>query len=119
MNKQKGVSVLGFIFIAIIVALVALLAMKIVPSVTEYFAVQRSLQRIAGDSESGTLSESEVKNSFSRYAQVEYIETVQPEDLKISREGGKAVVTVDYEKRIPLFANVSLVIAYSASSRKK
>ncbi|MGA8879275.1 MAG: DUF4845 domain-containing protein [Azonexus sp.] len=40
----------------------------------------------------------------------------KPEQLDISKEGGKIVASFDYDKRIPLFANVSLVINYKGST---
>ena len=36
--------------------------------------------------------------------------------LEISKDGGRIVIEFSYEKRIPLFWNVSLLIDYKGSS---
>ena len=36
--------------------------------------------------------------------------------IDITKEGGKIVASFDYDKRIPLFANVSLLINYKGST---
>ena len=38
------------------------------------------------------------------------------EQLDVSKERGKIVASFDYDKRIPLFGNVSLVINYKGST---
>jgi hypothetical protein len=37
-------------------------------------------------------------------------------DLEISKDGGDTVISFAYTKKIPLFANVSLLIDFAASS---
>jgi hypothetical protein len=42
---------------------------------------------------------------------------VKPQDLEITKEGNEIVVSFAYEKRIPLFYNISVLIDFAGSSR--
>ena len=116
MHKQRGVSMLGFMFVAIAVIIVAMLAMKLVPAYIEFFSVKKILNAMGQDSETKSMSNNDIRNSFSKRADVGYVTVVKPEDLSIDRSGGKMVISTEYEYRTPLVVNISLVVDFKASS---
>lgn len=116
MHKQRGVSMLGFMFVAIAVIIVAMLAMKLVPAYIEFFSVKKILNSMGQDSETKSMSNNDIRNSFSKRAGVGYVTVVKPEDLSIDRSGGKMVISTEYEYRTPLVANISMVVDFKASS---
>jgi hypothetical protein len=59
----------------------------------------------------------DVRNTFDRFAEIDMLE-FSAKELEISKENGKIVIEFAYEKRIPLFANVSLLIDYQGSARQ-
>lgn len=115
-SRQRGLSMLGFLFVAIVLVAVAMLAMKLVPAYVEFFSVKKILNAMAQDPEMKDKSNAELRNDFSRRASVDYVSVVKPEDLRIERQGGVPVISVEYEFRTPLVANISLVIDFNASS---
>lgn len=56
-----------------------------------------------------------VRKTFDNFANIDQLD-FKPEQLDVSKERGKIVVSFDYDKRIPLFGNVSLVINYKGST---
>ena len=116
MHKQRGVSMLGFMFVAVVVIVIAMLAMKLVPAYIEYFSVKKILNSMGQDSETKSMSNADIRNSFSKRANVGYVTVVKPEALDIDRSGGKLVISTEYEYRTPLFANISLVVDFKATS---
>ena len=116
MHKQRGVSMLGFMFVAIGLIIVVMLAMKLVPAYIEFFSVKKILNAMGQDSETKSMSNNEIRSSFSKRASVGYVTVVKPEDLSIDRSGGKMVISTEYEYRTPLVANISLVVDFKASS---
>lgn len=69
--------------------------------------------------QSGGKSVQQIRADFDKYLEVNYVEGISGADLDISKEGGKIVVSFEYEKRIPLFANVSLLIDFKGSSARR
>jgi hypothetical protein len=114
--KQRGITMSGFLFVAVIFIVIAMLAMKLVPAYIEFFSVKKILATMGQQSDIGSKSNAELRSDFSRRASVDYVTVVKPEHLTIDRRGGVPVISADYEFRTPLVANVSLVVDFSASS---
>lgn len=116
MHKQRGVSMFGFMLVAIVVIIFAMLAMKLVPAYVEYFSVKKILNAMGQDSEVKSMNNADIRNSFAKRADVGYVTVVKPADLNIDRSGGNLVISTEYEYRTPLVANISLIVDFKASS---
>lgn len=110
--KQGGVSVTGLIFILAIVAMIAVLALKVVPTFTEYLSIKKA---VAGAKTAGT-TPAEVRSSFDKRANVGYIDSINGKDLEIVNNGGVMDVSFAYQKKIPIAGPVSLLIEYEGST---
>lgn len=111
-SHQHGLSLFGFIFVIGILALVAILGMKIVPTVVEYSAIKKAMA-VAKDA--GT-NVREIQTSFDRQRTAGYIESVSGKDLEIVKTADGFDIHVAYQKKIELFGPASLVIDYAAST---
>lgn len=116
MHKQRGVSMLGFMFMSVAVIIIAMLAMKLVPAYLEFFSVKKILNSMGQDNETKSMSNNEIRSSFSKRANVGYVTVVKPEDLAVDRSGGNLVISTEYEYRTKLVANISLVVDFKATS---
>ena len=114
-NKQRGVSFLVIFLIGVMLALAAVGAMKIAPAYTEFMTVKKAVMAIAA-SEGRTGSVNEIRKAFDRRSAIDNITAVTPGELEISKDGGEVVISFAYQKRIPLFTNVSLLIDFAAST---
>ncbi|MEW6131943.1 MAG: DUF4845 domain-containing protein [Pseudomonadota bacterium] len=114
--QQGGATLVGMLLWGIIIVFVALLAMKLIPAYVEFMTVDKILSDLGSEEGIGSMSNSEIRDHFTRRAMIDNIDTVKASDLRISREGGKTVITVDYTFRTPLIANISLLAEFSASS---
>jgi hypothetical protein len=114
--KQRGLTMFGFLFVAIVVMALALLAMKLVPAYIEFFSVKKTLATMGQDPEVRSKSNAEIRKDFARRASAGYISVVEPQDLSIDRSGGAPVISAEYEFRTKLVGNVSLVVDFSTSS---
>lgn len=114
-KKQTGVSLGGLIIVLIILGLVAVMAMKVVPTFTEYKAIKSAITTAKA---SGT-SVREIQSSFDKQAEVGYITAISGKDLEIVKEGDEYQVSFAYEKKIPLAGPVSLLIDYTGSTAGK
>lgn len=111
-GRHGGLSLVGFMFVIVIVALLAVVGMKVVPTVVEFMAVKKA---IVNAKASGT-SPVEIKSAFERQRSANYIESVTGNDLEVTRTDNGFDVSVAYEKRIPLVGPASLVIDYVATT---
>ncbi|MBI2278325.1 MAG: DUF4845 domain-containing protein [Dechloromonas sp.] len=114
MKYQRGVALSGLIFWGIIFILVAVLGMKVAPTAIEYYKILKDAKAVAAQS-GPDATVADVRKAFEKYAEVDHL-AFQASQLDISKDNGKIVVEFAYEKRIPLFGNVSLLIDYKGSS---
>lgn len=115
MNKQTGLALSTLIFWCIGIALVALVGMKLVPSFLEYQSVLKTVKTVVNEA-GPEATVGDIRKAFANYDSVNDFPSVDAADLEITKDAGQLVVSFAYEKRIPLVANISLVIDFSGSS---
>jgi len=116
-RRQRGIGLLGLIVGGGLVFFVALLGMKVFPDVMAYFTVIKNVKATAHDPGMSGASVPQIRGAFLKRIQVEGGSPVSGEDLEITKEGNEIVISFAYSKKIPLFANVSLVIDFEGSSK--
>jgi len=114
-NKQRGVSFPVIFLIGVVLAIGAIGAMKIGPAYADFSTAKKAIVAIAG-SEGRTGSVSEIRKAFERRSSIDNITVVTPGELEVSKDGGDVVISFAYAQKIPLFANVSLLIDFAAST---
>jgi|WetSurMetagenome_2_1015567.scaffolds.fasta_scaffold239277_1 Tfp pilus assembly protein PilE len=115
--KQRGVSLTGLLVWSVILAVLALLAMKVGPEYLEYGKIKQAVTAMKKDA--GAMSSvAEARKAFDRRADVDSITAITGNDLDVSKEGAEVVVSFAYDRRVPLFANVSLLLEFQGSSRE-
>ena len=110
---QLGVSLMGLLVGVVIFVVLALFAMKIVPSVLEFRAAKAAVQAIARQGG----SPADIRRAWEGRAAVDDINTIKAQDLEISKDGNQVVIAFAYRKEIALFGQVGLYIDYAASSK--
>ena len=114
-NRQRGMSLIGLIFVGLIVAFRLILGSKVVPAVVEYIAIERAVQKIKN--EASTVRD--IQTAFERHRTIDDITSISAADLDITKEGDKVVISYAYQKKIPVLDNVSLVIDFAGTTRDR
>lgn len=113
-KQQRGVTVMGLLMMLVLFIVIALFAMKVLPSFMEFRTTKSAIEAIARQ---GVTSAAEVRRAFENRSAIDNIVTVRPQDLEITREGNSLVIGFAYRKEIPLFTGVGLYIDYAANSK--
>ena len=110
---QRGFTMFGLLFWAIVVGFLALIGMRVLPALNEYFTIKRAINKIT--SEGATVPE--IRNAFERQKDIEYaITSVSGKDLSITKENDKIVVSFAYDKEIELMKPVYLLLKFEGRS---
>jgi hypothetical protein len=114
-TAARGITLLGLLLWAVIIAMVALVVMRVVPTVNEYYTIQRAVDKVARE---GGTTVPEIRAAFERQKQIDYsITSLSGSDLAITKENDRIVVSFSYAKEIELISPVSLLIRYEGRSR--
>ena len=114
-SNQRGVTLLGLMFWAVVVGMGAVIVMSVLPTVNEYATIQKAVNKLA--KEGGTTVQ-EIRNNFEKIKQIEYsISSIDSKDLIITKQNEKIVIRFAYDKQIPLVEPVYLLIKYEGEAR--
>jgi Tfp pilus assembly major pilin PilA len=117
MKRQRGVTLTGMIFVAIILVVLLLLGFKIVPVYLEYFAIERQFKAMAMDPKLRGASRSQIANAWAARAAVDNLQAVDPNYIEVTKEADGMVVSAEYSVKVPLFKNVSACFDFKPSSK--
>jgi hypothetical protein len=59
-----------------------------------------------------------VRRDFDRKAGADYIESVRPSDVELTKQGNEITVSASWTKTLHLVGNVSLLLEFEASATK-
>jgi Tfp pilus assembly major pilin PilA len=116
MNRQRGATFLGMMFIAVLVVIVAILGLKLVPAYIEYATISNILRDVANSPEGKSGNVPAIQASFRKHAQIDAIETVKSDDLEIDKDGDRVIIKAPYSVKVKLAGNVSALIDFVATS---
>ena len=115
-GRQRGVTLFGLLFWAVIIGFAALIGMRVLPSLNEYFTIKRTVNQIVTN-EPQTVPE--IRAAFERQKEIEYsISSISSKDLAITKENDKVVVSFAYNKEVELVSPVFLLIKFEGRSTK-
>ena len=114
-RRQRGVTLFGLMFWAIIIGAGALIVMKVLPTINEYYTIQKAVDKVACE---GGTTVPEIRTAFERTKDIEYsIQSISGKDLNITKQNDKVVVSFAYDKEIELIRPVFLLIKYEGRSK--
>jgi hypothetical protein len=114
LRSQRGVTLFSLLFWAIVVGFVAYLVLRVFPTVNEYLTIKRTIDKVAAASPATV---AEARAAFERQKDIEYaISTIGGKDLEVTKENDKVVIAFAYNKEIPIYGPVFLLIKYEGRS---
>lgn len=114
-ERQRGVTLFGLLFWALAVGFCAYVVIRVFPTVNEYLTIKSTVEKIAAQQPATVAA---VRTAFDRQKEVEYsITTIAGKDLLVTKENERVVVGFSYDKLVPIYGPVSLLIRYEGRSK--
>lgn len=115
-HAQRGLTILGFLFVAAVLIVVALVGFRVLPSYIEYYTVQKALEASVADPTNQTPQE--MRRSLERRLNADYVDAVRASDLTVSKEGNAIVASVAWQKVLHIVANASILLEFEATASR-
>ena len=117
MRKQRGVTMIGWIFLLIPVAVVIYAAIRVGPEYLNYYKVITALKETASQFKGDdTVSPAVLLGAVEKRFDVGYVDEPKPKEIIVSKnEEGHWTMTADYEKTVPMFANLYLLLVFKTT----
>jgi Tfp pilus assembly protein PilE len=110
--RQRGLTLIGMLFVGVVVAAVGVLTAQVLPSVIEY---QTILKVVNKAKEGNTVPE--VLAIFDRATSIDNISSITAKDLEVTKVDEKVVVSFAYEREFHLVGPAFLTLKYSGKSK--
>ena len=115
--KQRGITLIGFIFVLSFAIFIAFIGMKIGPIYMEYYSVVSAMNGVASERGSANLSPYDVRVKVLNRLYVSYsAENVKEKHIKIVRKNG-VHLRIAYEVRKPVMGNLDVVAMFDKTVR--
>ena len=111
-SSQRGISFIGLLFVCGILAMSGVIAAQVFPTVLEYMAVQKAVQRASAGQ-----SVVDVRSIFEKQMEVDTITSISAKDIEVTKEGDKVVVGFSYQREIHLVGPAFLTLKYAGRSK--
>lgn len=113
-KHQRGLGMLQWALVIAVVGFFLIFAFKVIPLYAENRYVESALRSLDNSGEKlEQMTDAEIKKKLTSFYMINNVRSEGPNNnIKILRESEKALVTVDYETRVPLFYNIDLVLSF-------
>ncbi len=121
MRRERGITFLGFLFAAALVAFFALVGMKLFPLYMESLNVWQGMKEVAARPDIQRLNTREIHKYLLRNYEVQDVDFLTRENIrkhaKVERCKQKKcrLLHMTYESRRPLFGNLDIVLKFDKS----
>ncbi len=117
-SRQRGMSMISWAVVLIVVAILGTAAFRMVPAYMEHNTISTTIRSVLQDSKTALMSPREIRDGLSKRFTINQVNVIRVDDLAIVKEGGVLTVSTDYEVREPMFYNVSIVMTFKDEFKK-
>lgn len=108
---QDGMTGAGWIIILAIVLFFMFMLIKLTPAYIEYFSIKSSMSSVAEQGVSNS-STGEIRRLLEGRFTVNDVTSIKASDAQVKDITGGRALYVKYERRIPLFGNISALLEF-------
>ena len=112
-HHQRGMTAIGWLMVLGLIAFFTLITLRLVPIYLEYGKVVSVLESLTSEPDIGAKSRREIIRLVSKRFNINDVRGVDPRTVKVSKDRGKTRISIEYERREHLMANIDVVAVFS------
>jgi hypothetical protein len=118
-RQQRGLSLEGFIFIAFLFVCFGIMGLKLIPPYMQAASIKKLFISLVHEPDLQKALPHDIKVAFDRQASIDNVTAIKGDDIDISTEDGRLILSASYDVKVPLVANASLLLSFNPSSEGK
>jgi hypothetical protein len=111
-NRQLGVTVIGWLFLLTPLAVVVYAGIRLAPVYLNYMKVAKAMDQSVNELKAAGVSPQSIRNTIDKHFEIDMVDYPTTRDMKITKDGSWWLVESQYDDEAPLFANLSLHVAF-------
>ena len=117
LSRQRGISSAGVLLIAVLLGLFFTVGLKVGPLYVDHNLITGLCQDLIDNGEANGMTVTEVRDRISSTLRINNVTDFDLNSIRMRKENSEAIITVAYEKRVPLIANLDIVATFDESLR--
>lgn len=110
---QKGLTFISILVVLAVIGFFALLILKIAPIYMNHFKVMDAMSSLKREGGMETYSKAKVLDTVQKRLDVNMVDHVRPENIKIVKTPTYISVTIDYEVIENIFGNLDVLVYFT------
>lgn len=111
-RKQFGMSIYGILLTLTAAGFSIALVMQIVPVYVDNMSLRSALKSLEQQVGVTKMSKRKIKSILDKQLRINNARGIPLDELVVTKKKGKLLVTLDYERRVPLVQNISLLFEF-------
>lgn len=114
-KSQLGIGLWSGLYVFGSIAFIALCGIKIGPLYLNEFTVRKAVRDVAAQAAvvGSDVDVVSVRAALQKRWDIDYIDQIEPRDIKVVRKAAGLFLSYDYDAEVPLFANIIVVVHFA------
>jgi hypothetical protein len=117
-GRQSGLTIFGFLVVAAVAVVFAMVGFRVIPSYVEYFSVKKALDDAIRGNTADPNNPTAFRNELARRLETSYVENVKAADVILQRSGGQITAELAWERRLHMWGNMYILLEFEATSSR-
>ena len=116
-NRQLGVTAVGWLFLLTPLAIVVYAGIRVAPVYLNYMKVAKAMDQSVNELKAAGASPQAIRTTIDKHFEIDMVDYPTTREMKITKDGSWWLVESQYDDEAPLFANLSLHVAFDKKVR--
>ena len=116
-TRQRGLSMLGFLFVAVVAVTCVMIGFRVMPAYIEHYSIQKAMKQALEEAKDVN-STAEIRAAFQRHADAGYIESISGKDIDVVKTRNEVTASASWTRKLPMVANVSLLLEFEVTATR-
>ncbi len=119
MSKQKGLTLISWVVIAVFLMFQAVIAMNVIPVYMNDAAVKSIMEELPNDDNAKRKSVKGLAGLVSQRLRMNNLYAVKQENIKVKKGRNENIVTIEYEPRGKLIGSLEYIVKFKHEAKVK
>lgn len=111
-GRQRGFSKFGLLMTLVVLVTGLTFGLKVLPIYIDHNFVRGQAESLVESGRAATMTQAEIRAEVGNSLRVNNIREFDLNSITSTRNNGAAVISIVYERRVPLFSNLDVVVSF-------
>lgn len=117
LRSQQGVSKLGLLLLFVLIAGFLTAGLKVAPLYVDHNLIVGTCEELIESGEAVNMTTTDIRNRVSNSLRINNVTGFDLNSITMRKENNQAIITISYERRVELIANLDVVAKFDAELR--